>query len=200
MRIPAFILILISLFLPAQAGGISSEYTRLDIDKNCVFEKQVESDGQGGSATCTGFRGYEVHFSEGDLRQMVEFGFIGSGKREWSSFGEWNSVGKTIEWRLNEERPVATILRWYIENIDSATGSSNPKLRGQVLVISKVGQPSVFDACIVGYVDARANRDANIIARNVADDIAPYFQCGREHPKYYGRRGPGSGSPGDVSN
>jgi len=200
MRIFTFLLVFTSLSLPAQAGRITSEYTRIDTDKNCVFQKLDESEGFGAWAKCTGLKGYTVHFSEGDLRQMVEFGFIGTQSRDWVSFGQWNYVGKTIEWRLKEGRPVAAILRWFIENLDGSTGSVSKKRRGQVLVVSKVGQPGIFDACVVGYVDARSNANANILARDVADNIAADFQCRSDRPKFYGKRGPNSGDPTGLYN
>ncbi len=200
MRILLSIVILTSLSLQAHASRITSEYSKLDTDKNCVFKKANNNDGSGASAKCTGLKGFSVHFSAGDLRQMVEFGYLGTKSRDWASFSQWNYTGKTIEWRLDNGRPVATILRWFIENIDANTGSASENLRGQVLVISKVGQPALYDACVVGYVDALSNRDANVMARDVADDVAPYFQCLSDRPKFYGKRGPHSGNPSGLNN
>jgi len=200
MRILGIVLIFLSLSSPALAGRMTSEYTKLETENNCLFKKTNESDGFGISGKCSGLKGYPVHFSEGDLRQMVEFGFMDTQERQWISFSEWNYAGKVIEWRLEAGRPVATIQRWFIENIDTNTGSAVAKLRGQVLVISKVGQPSVFDACVVGFVDARSNSNANVLARDVADNIAVDFQCNKYRPKFYGIRGPYSGSPTGLYN
>ncbi len=175
----------------AVAGEMTSAYSKLDLGKDCTFH---QSDDQGGSAKCKGFGDYPVHFAEGDLRQMVEYGFITAQDRGWMSFSEWNRINDTIEWRLDAKRPVATIARWFIENIDD-TGSANKALEGQVLVISKVGQPGEFDACVVGYVDAKANPNANVIARQVADTLAARFRCGEDRPVFHGTRGPLSGTP-----
>ncbi len=192
MRSLLLLSVILGLTADVHAGEITSEYTKIDIDKDCVFHKSSD---MGGAAICSGFGEYVVHFAEGDLRQMVEFGFVGDQDRGWVSFGEWNQIGKTIEWRLNDGRPFATILRWFIENIDNRTGTSNKRVKGQVLVISKVGQPNEFEACVVGYVDARANSDANTIARNVTDTVGPQFRCGFDLPRFYGKRGRYSGQP-----
>ena len=175
----------------AVAGGMTSAYTKLDLENDCTFH---QSDDQGGAAKCTGFADYPVHFAEGDLRQMVEYGFVTAGDRGWVSFSEWNRINDTIEWRLDNSRPVATIARWFIENIDDS-GSANKALEGQVLVISKVGQPGEFDACVVGYVDAKANPNANALARQVADTLAAGFRCGEDPAVFHGQRGPLSGTP-----
>ena len=55
-------------------------------------------------------------------------------------------------------------------------------------MISKVGQKGVGDACIVGYVEATANPDANDIARKVADEAAKGFACRKAQPVWHGLR------------
>jgi hypothetical protein len=183
--------LLFGLAAPAVAGQITSTYTKLNLETDCTFH---QSDDQGGAAKCSGLGDYPVHFAEVDLRQIVEFGFITAGDRGWVSFGEWNRINDTIEWRLDGGRPFATVLRWFIENTDDS-GSASKAHEGQVLVVSKVGQPGEFEACVVGYVDAKANPDANVIARTVADTLVPQFRCGVDQPVYHGQRGPHSGTP-----
>ena len=52
--------------------------------------------------------------------------------------------------------------------------------------------------CRVGYVDARANPDANVLAQKIADEHARSFKCGSDKPVMPGQRGPGfSGPMGD---
>ncbi|MXN63599.1 hypothetical protein GR183_01675 [Stappia sp. GBMRC 2046] len=147
--------------------------------------------------TCPGYGTYVVHFAEGDLRQSATFSHSGIGPRRdyWQSFSEWNSASDTIEWRLADGRPYATILRWFIDNVDPNTGSADESHRGQVLVISTVAETEPEQGCVAGYVDARANRAANEIARRVADEIARTFDCERDEPRYHGERGPFSGTP-----
>lgn len=77
----------------------------------------------------------------------------------------------TIEWRVSRpERapvPYATIVRY----ITSRDGS-----RGEVLVVSKVGPGG---ACHVAYIDALANREAIVIAREIADRRARVHDCAK---------------------
>jgi len=173
----------------AEAGD--SVYTKLDLEKDCVFHAQYEL---GASAYCTGYKGYPVHFSEGDLRQMVQFGHVGNLRGHWESFSQFNRINDTIEWRLKDGKPYAAILRWFIENSDE-DGQYTKALEGQVLVVSTVADHTSPVSCVVGYVDARANTDANVMAQKLADDIAERFRCGEDKPKFHGERGPHSGQP-----
>lgn len=187
--------VIFSTFLLATstAHAAESEYTKLNLDKDCVWHSQYE---QGASAYCKGYKGYPVHFSEGDLRQMVRFGHPSAIIGQWESFGQFNYVNDTIEWRLENDRPYATILRWFIENTNN-NGEVTDATRGQVLVVSKVADHynDIQVGCVVGYVDARANSNANEIARNVADTMARDFKCIEESPKFHGERGKFSGDP-----
>ena len=169
-----------------------SAYTKIDLDKTCKFYSTYEA---GGSARCAGFRDYPIYFAEGDLRQMVRFGHVPEEAPRWESFGEFNRINDTVEWRINDGIPHAAILRWFIENTDNETGSVTPETTGQVLVISTVGEPHNSKSCVAGYVDARANPGANEIAREVADTTARNFVCGEDRPKFHGKRGPFSGQP-----
>ena len=166
-----------------------SKYTSFDLEENCVFHSEYEA---GASAYCKGYRGYPVHFSEGDLRQMVRFGHLATLDGQWESFGQFNRAGTTIEWRLEAGRPFATILRWYISG--EAAQATSPA-EGQVLVISTVASHDKPRSCVVGYVDARANREANALAREVADTLARSFECGADEPLFHGARGATSGEP-----
>lgn len=168
-----------------------SVYTKLNLEQNCVFHSEYEN---GASAYCAGYKGYPVHFSEGDLRQMVRFGHLQSLDGQWESFGQFNRVNETIEWRLNNGEPYSTILRWFIENSNS-NGEVTKALEGQVLVVSTVASHERPASCVVGYVDARANSNANELARKIADQVAVSFQCGVDKAKFHGNRGELSGDP-----
>ncbi len=197
----------ISLLLPvtALAQNYTSTYTKLIFDRHCKIIEEYEA---GIEAKCSGYtqpgnspdQQWPVYFSEGDLRQMVRFGHASSKPARWESFGEFNQVGETVEWRLRGSRPVAAILRWYIENTNPQTGIQDKQHRGQVLVVSTVaGSDRPDNACVVGYVDARANKNANELARNIADSLAAQFQCGIDMPQFYGQRGDLSGNPTSLS-
>lgn len=175
-------------------GAVSSIYSKLDFETGCI---PVATDEVGGSFSCAGHGGYGILFSEGDLRQSVFFGHLGDwyAAGAWESFGPFNHTGDTVEWRLRDGVPFATILRWFIENPDPETGAPDEAHRGQVLVVSKVGQPGAGEACVVGYVDALANPQANELAREVADTVAEGFTCRTDMPAFHGDRGPLAGDP-----
>ena len=188
----------LSAFLAIQLGHAKageSTYSKLNFDKHCVFEepKSEEEAGIGAKGICQipGFP--TIYFAEGDLRQSVGYG----AKKEFETFSQWNVINKTIEWRRSESNSKyhATILRWFIENLNLETGSPDQKNKGQVLVVSKVAETMDGETCIVGMVDARANSNANVLARSIADEVAQKFRCGVDRSKYYGKVGKHAGSP-----
>jgi hypothetical protein len=182
------------------AGGAlaaESVYTELPSDgAGCVAVDpgQAAADGEGGSVSqyCPGYKKYQVLYKEGDARVSIHYGFLSQRivDRAWESFGPFNHAGDKIEWRLDGKRqPYAAIQRYFIDNINEATGMGDDAHRGQVLVISKVGQPGVKEGCVAGLVDALQNADANVLARDVADRLAASFRCGIDRPAYHGKRG-----------
>lgn len=184
----SFLLTAMMLCVPAWAGSITSTYSDLNLETDCKFI------GNSGTARCTGYNEYPVHFAEGDLRQMVQFGFVEKPFEQWQSFSEFNRVHKVVEWRLNGQTPYAAILRWFIENADPNTGTPSKAYEGQILVVSTVGTDNYPESCVVGYVDARANKGANELAHQVADNLAPNFRCGVDRPQYHGKKSKYAGS------
>lgn len=179
----------------AAADSYSSVYTKLDFKDGCVTISENE-EGAGITLRCKGYLDHPVNYAEGDLRAAVTFGEQPAGyEAPWQSFGPWNRVSETVEWRLKGDQPVATILRWFIDNIDPATGSADPSRTGNVLVVSRLAGLDGKPGCMTGLVDARANPDANQIARNIADTVAPGFDCGTDRPQYHGKRGPYAADP-----
>jgi hypothetical protein len=162
-----------------------SAYSKVDFDRDC---KLVEEDDIGGSWLCAGYRGVPIHFAEGDLRQSAFYGEVGGWFAEgaFESFTGFNHTAETVEWRLDNGIPFATIRRWFIATGEDDTGKPRPE--AQVLVVSKVGQPGDGDACVVGYVEATANPDANRLARQVADVEARDFACRAQQPQWHGLR------------
>jgi hypothetical protein len=198
-----FLMVTLS-FVTAQAGNISSVYSKLNFENGCVWDESLsqEEAQMGGNAICDGLEGYPVYFAEDDLRQFTAYGPVEEPMMFPNGFSEWNSVHDTIEWRLENEKPFATIHRWFLDNIDPQTGSAEPGLRGQVLAISTVGEPEAPAgkqvSCTAGYVDALANKNANLLAREVADTVGRYFLCGKDRPRFHGKRGNLSGTPNDL--
>lgn len=189
----------------AAAKNIDSAYTKLDFENGCVWKKPAseEEAGMGGSAICNGYiyKGYSwpVYFAEGDIRQFVSFGSVSDLNGLAGGFAEWNAVNTTIEWRLDNRKPFATILRWFIDNVNPDTGNADKKYRGNVLVITTVAQKNNMQSCVIGYVDARANKNANVIARKIADKYGDNFICGIDDARFFGKRGKYSGSPNELA-
>ena len=85
-------------------------------------------------------------------------------------------------------RPFATILRWNTTVLDQ----DNNRVAGQVLVVTRLGPGGV---CHVGYVDGRANPNANELAVQIADQHARTFKCGKDKTIVLGAKGPGFSGP-----
>lgn len=176
---------------PAVAA-IERVTTPLDIDK-CKHTKGRDVEDYG-SWRCTGHNGILVRISAGDQRTFISFGPNAAKELAASeTLASFNSEGKTIEWRIErgaggKPRPFATILRWNT----TVTGDDDKQVRGQVLVVTRLGPGGV---CHVGYVDGRANANANELAVNLADERARTFRCGKDKPVIVGEKGPGFSGP-----
>ena len=162
---------------PAAGQSVSRVYTTFDT-KSCRHTPGRDAEDYG-SWRCRGHAGVEVVLGAGDQRLRVSFGR--NAAREPAArqtFPAFNSVySGTIEWRIErapdgKPRPFATILRW---NVKLETDQRDAT--GRVLVVTRLGPGGV---CHVGYVDARANPDANALARRIADESARTFRCGRQ--------------------
>ena len=169
--------------------AVESVYSRLNLDTDCTLLEN--SDDGGGSWKCKGYMDYPIWFSEGDARQSIFYGHLGEWHKEtaWESFGPFNHYGGTVEWLIEDGKPFATISRFFIQNFEEDIA----KNEGQTLVISKVGQPGVGEACVIAYVDARANKDPNALARTVAAEVVNGFKCRADTPVYHGVEGPTAG-------
>ena len=157
--------------LPVMAGAaeLRSEYTDLNFDQ-CTT---ISSDEVGGTSVCPGLRGYPVIVGEGDLRQSVSYGVQAMAEKAMNQgFSHFNHTGAKIEWLVDASdkdnlQPVATVLRWFIAGEDG-----NDKY--QVLVVTQV---KLGATCWIGVVDAQAVKDANAVARKLAEDKAGSFDC-----------------------
>jgi len=163
--------------LAVEAG--KSIYSKLDINKGCWPGKKYE-EGQGAEWWCPGIQGIDVLVAEGDLRYFLGYGPDAKKQKSFSqTLSPFNYIGKTLEWRVRTtiegNKPYATILRYFTD--------SNGK-KGQILVVTKV---SDTDACHVAYVDALTNKNANELAHQAADFIAPNFNCNRNVAVIYGK-------------
>lgn len=160
---------------PAHAA--ESVYTTLDLDACAVLAQDRESGGI--ALQCEGLPGHPVFASEGDLRFDVDYG---APNTRWESFGPFNSIHDTVEWRVADGVPHAAILRFFVDM--GMTGGAEDK--GQALVVSKVGTDTA-PGCVVAVVDAQVEQ-ANGVARGAAA-MAPRFACGSDAPVAIGPEG-----------
>jgi hypothetical protein len=181
----------------ASAEPVKSEYTTMEL-KQCKPLPAAKDEGEGDASAawwCNGLRGYKLFLAEGDLRQMLAYGKKAREQRAATqTLGRFNSIfpddkteRATLEWRLRYTKgkwvPFATILRYH-----TFDGDQDPPVRGQVLVVAKVGPKAGTDACHVAYIDALANPDANALAQQAADERAEAFDCAKE-PEVVGLTG-----------
>jgi hypothetical protein len=167
----------------AAKNPVRSVYTALEPDGCKVTKRHAD----GNAYECAGLAGYPVYFAEGDLRTFVAFGAKPAARRAATqTLGAFNTPfeGKkrraTIEWRVPPNTavpaPYAAIVRYFV---------SRDGVKGEALVVSKV---SATESCHVAYIDAKANADAIMVARRIADEVAPRFDCAKE-PTIEGVRG-----------
>ena len=178
------------------AFSATSAYTVLDFDRGCQPVggplSQEDEDMGSQSLLCDGYKDYPVRYDQGDERTTVHYGDLSKATTEtgWESFAGFNSAVEKFEWRLDDKGvPFAAIHRFLISSGEQDSPGIKASSSGQVLVISKVSQPKGPAGCVVGLVDALANADANDLAREIADQLAPGFSCGKDKAVYHGKRG-----------
>lgn len=175
------------------AGGvaaqtISNAYSRLNLDR-CLDVTPRDEESDRVSYRCKGFKNiaaYDVFVSESDARFYISYGpNAAEQKAAGQTLAPFNSIGDGIEWRLRRRggdwQPFATILRYFTDVPDGDTF-----YRGEVLVVAKFAGR---EACHVAYIDARANVNANRMAREAADRLVRTFDCATDDPIVYGERG-----------
>ncbi|KRR19108.1 hypothetical protein [Bradyrhizobium retamae] len=185
--IASALVVLSGLISPAHAQTFSSSYTST-APKDCHTVGKPEADGST-TQVCPGKPGLVVLISEGDLRETVSVGR----NREVAAkepaaeawFGPFSSTGHTVEWRAVDGRPFAIIQRWLIADNNDLDKTGNP-ITKPMLAVTRLPPGPV---CHVAYIDGQANRNANELARQAADEFARDFKCGKEEVKVIGERG-----------
>ena len=165
----AGVIAMLALASPAYAD-FTSAYTDLNLDQCLV----LDADDFGASWACPGYKGYPLMVSEGDLRFSLIYGF-GAKVGDGQTLPPFNNLGPKLEWRLSNElgrwMPVATIVRYH--TADPETGED----KGQVLVVTQIEEGN---SCHIAYIDALANKDANTLAREAADNAGDFDCTGDE--------------------
>lgn len=171
----------------ATAGETTSAYVKLDVRKDCRHTRGVAAEDYG-DWRCKGYAGVPMWLGAGDQRMFVSFGkkakdepAAGETLAPFNDFYEG-----VVEWRLAGGKPFATIMRW---NYKTPAEREARTTSGRALVVTRLPPGPV---CHVGYVDARANPNANELAREIADTRARGFVCGKDKPQSVGKVGPGA--------
>jgi hypothetical protein len=175
--------------VPSAVDAQSSVYTST-APKACRVLSQGGAEEDGGSRLCPGHGGLSVLIAEGDLRETVSVGRTAKDAAEQPAarawFGPFSSTTETIEWRLDAAaKPYATIQRWHLADNDDLEPNGNPRTKALLAVTRMPPGP----VCHVAYVDAAANPNANVLARQAADQIARDFRCGTDRLKVIGAKG-----------
>jgi hypothetical protein len=175
---------------PAPSQTIEHAYTSFD-SKTCKHTKGKDVEDYG-SWLCNGYAGLGIQLSAVDQRMTVAFGPTKKTDLAPSqTLPGFNDVYEgTVEWRIErpaagKPRPFATILRWNVMTPQDRE-KDTAKATGRVLVVTRLGPGG---SCHVGYVDARANPDANELARKLADEHARRFKCGKDKRIVAGKTG-----------
>jgi hypothetical protein len=154
------------------AAEMRSVYTDLVLDQCLMDPENPNAETDDASWWCAGYDGIAVRVHEGDLRFFVSYGDDAENEYARSeTLPAFNTIGEKLEWRIDNGRAVATILRFHADTGDGNTTRS-------YLVVTKLGGPG--DICQMARVDAVANSNANEIARRIADEEAASFRCGSD--------------------
>ena len=177
----------ICLISPANAQTFSSSYTST-APKDC---RTIGKPGDNASTrqVCPGKSGLVVLIGEDDLRQTVSVGpnqaAAAKEPAAETSFTPFNSTANTVEWRAVDDKPFAIIQRWLISDSENPDKTGNPTTK-PILAVTRLPPGPV---CHVAYIDGQANRNANELARQAADEFARDFKCGKDEVKVIGEKG-----------
>jgi hypothetical protein len=191
-RITVVAFLMMALCGHAAAQAVASVSTPLDL-KKCTHKsgKDVEDYGEW---RCAGYDGIPVLVTAGDSRSYVSFGTVA--RRELAikeTLASFNGAGRTIEWRgLTGKGGKITPYAATIRYSTLVTGDDDKQTKGEVLVVFRVPPGG---ACHIGYVDAKANNNAQELAYKIADENARGFACGSDKAVVAGVKGPGFSGP-----
>ena len=176
-----------SLISQGNAQTFSSSYSST-APKDC---RTIGKPGDNGGMTqvCPGKSGLIVLISVDDLRETVSVGPSREAAAKEPAAEAWfapfNSTANTVEWRALDGKPFAIIQRWMIADNDHPDKTGNPTTKPMLAVTRLPPGP----VCHVAYIDGQANRNANELARQAADEFARDFKCGKDEVKVIGEKG-----------
>ncbi len=178
--------LLAAIAVPAAASAepFDSIYSSFDWQDDCIVTDEPTAPEEiWVKLACPGPGPYSIFISDDDQRMSLDYGRAAPDRGGWESFTSFNHVHTTVEWRRHETaagmEPFAAIHRWFVQGQGQDAR--------EVLVVSTVSQFSKEQSCMVGFVDANANPDANEMARQIADQHAETFDCTQSEPQFYGQ-------------
>lgn len=154
-----------------EPARFTSDYSTLDFD-DCTVTREA-AEGHSVDYRCPGRAGLPLLLHDGDGRYDLDAGVRND---EFQSIGAFNSIGTTIEWRLDEGRPIAVIFR-----LNDATMEDRGR---SVLAVEKVGTAQ-SPGCRIAQI-AGDTPDLNARARSIADERAVEFDCSADRMQVVG--------------
>ena len=190
---PPLVWAIVAIALVAATGGafaqdFGSVYSSTDVRKCKKVDAAKDGEGDWTVWLCAGIGGRVVLVSEDDLRMTVSIGrnrkSAAAQPASSQGFSPFNRIHDTLEWRTIKGQPFATIQRWFISDSANPGKDDRPTPVG-IMVVTRLDP-----ACHVAYVDVAANggADANVLARQAAEEHARSFNC-KQKPVVVGKRG-----------
>jgi hypothetical protein len=173
--------------VPALAQPATQPGTRFTelVGGRCRFITQDRETGEDALKRCPGHGDLELETLSSHTRVSLSFRFSRT-QRVADVIAGW-SLGKSVEWRGTKAnkgfQPYAAIVRVLMKDPEAATRRPD----GEILAVMRV-EPSEAEACVIAYVDARANKAANTLARSTADRLGPTYLCESDKPAVAGAR------------
>jgi hypothetical protein len=172
----------------AFAQDVASVYSSTDVRKCKKIDAAKEGEGDWTVWLCAGIGGRVVLVSEDDLRMTVSIArdrkSAGNQPAASQGFSPFNRIHDTLEWRTAKGQPFATIQRWFLSD------SANPGKDDRPTPVGMLVVTRLHPACHAAYIDVAANggSDANVLARQAADEHARGFNC-KQQPVIVGKSG-----------
>ena len=161
----------------AQPGEAANDSAYVRVFDNCTTRESDEEEVV--YSDCAGYGDWTVHILAG--QHGIAAAYSPRGKEaQWLESppraGVFQDFGDVMEWRLDASGvEFATIYRSIFTGFEPGQG-------GQYLTVSALRGEGDLGGCHVAYVEAAQQPQANQIARDAADYLAPGWQCGVDDP------------------
>ena len=163
--VAAGLLIAVVLAAPAAAAPLTARTTDISSPSAC---RSTSNHPDFAMVACKGIGGWKVHLADSGIHAVITFGEDHGGQPSYWLSG--SGFDRTIEWRMDGDRPVATIHKVEVR-------------KGGLWAVNRLDGKR---ACRVAHVNASVPR-AREVARELADVAATEFRCGKDKPGEIGR-------------